>query len=269
MDRRTFIRKAGAVTTGAVAGATTLAAPAIAQNAPELKWRLGSSFPKALDTIFGGAETFAKYVSDATDGKFSIQTFPAGELFPGLQVLDKVQDGTVEMGHTALYYYWGKDPTFGFGTSIPFGLNCRLQNAWWYHGGGKQAMNEFLAGYNALGVSAGNTGAQMGGWFRKEIKSVADMNGVKMRIGGFGGAVISKIGVVPQHLPALEKGTVDAARGSDYDDQLGFFKAPTTIPAGGRAARSCTCSSARTNGTRCRRAIRRSSRPPAPTPMTR
>jgi TRAP-type mannitol/chloroaromatic compound transport system substrate-binding protein len=232
MDRRTFIKKAGAVTTGAVAGATTLAAPAIAQSAPELKWRLGSSFPKALDTIFGGAETFAKYVSDATDGKFSIQTFPAGELFPGLQVLDKVQDGTVEMGHTALYYYWGKDPTFGFGTSVPFGLNCRLQNAWWYHGGGREAMNEFLSGYNSVAVSAGNTGAQMGGWFRKDITSVADLNGVKMRIGGFGGAIISKVGVVPQQIaggdiyPALEKGTVDAAEWvGPYDDQkLGFFK---------------------------------------------
>ncbi len=232
MDRRTFIKKAGVVTTGAVAGAATLAAPAIAQSAPELKWRLGSSFPKSLDTIFGGAETFAKYVSEATDGKFTIQVFPAGELFPGLQVLDKVQDGTVEMGHTALYYYWGKDPTFGFGTSIPFGLNNRLQNAWWFYGGGNAALNEFMAGYNTVGIAAGNTGCQMGGWFRKEIKSLADLDGVKMRIGGFGGSIIAKAGVVPQQIaggdiyPALEKGTVDAAEWvGPYDDQkLGFFK---------------------------------------------
>ena len=230
MDRRTFIKKAG-IATGAAA-ATTLAAPAIAQEMPELKWRLGSSFPKSLDTIFGGAETFAKYVSEASDGKFSIQVFPAGELFPGLQVLDKVQDGTVEVGHTALYYNWGKDPTFGFATSVPFGLNCRLQNAWWFHGGGREVFNEFLAGYNAVGVVAGNTGAQMGGWFRKEIKSVADLEGVKMRIGGFGGAIVSKVGVVPQQIaggeiyPALEKGTVDAAEWvGPYDDQkLGFNK---------------------------------------------
>jgi TRAP-type mannitol/chloroaromatic compound transport system substrate-binding protein len=231
MDRRTFIKKTGMATGGAVA-ASTLSAPAIAQSAPELKWRLASSFPKSLDTIYGGAETFAKYVSEATDGKFSIQCFPAGELFPALQVADKVQDGTVEMGHTASYYYWGKDPTFGFGTSVPFGLNCRLQNAWWFAGGGREALNEFYATYNIVGVVAGNTGAQMGGWFRKEIKSVADMNGVKMRIGGFGGSIISKVGVVPQQIPggeiypALEKGTVDAAEWvGPYDDQkLGFNK---------------------------------------------
>ena len=169
--------------------ATTLAAPAIAQSMPELKWRLASSFPKSLDTIYGGAETFAKYVSEATDGKFSIQSFPGGELFPALQVADKVQDGTVEMGHTALYYYWGKDPTFGFGTSVPFGLNCRLQNAWWFAGGGKEVLNEFFAELQHPSPSPPATpAAQMGGWFRKEIKSVADMQGVKMRIGGFGGA---------------------------------------------------------------------------------
>lgn len=231
MDRRTFIKKAGIATGGAVA-ATTLAAPAIAQSAPELKWRMASSFPKSLDTIYGGAEVFAQYVTEATEGKFSVQSFPGGELFPALQVADKVQDGTVEMGHTASYYYWGKDPTFGFGTSVPFGLNARLQNAWWFGGGGKEVLNEFYANYNIVGVAAGNTGCQMGGWFRKEIKSVADMSGVKMRIGGFGGSIISKVGVVPQQIaggeiyPALEKGTVDAAEWvGPYDDQkLGFNK---------------------------------------------
>jgi TRAP-type mannitol/chloroaromatic compound transport system substrate-binding protein len=231
MDRRAFIKKAGIAATGAAA-ASTLAAPAIAQEMPELKWRLASSFPKSLDTIYGGAETFAKYVSEATDGKFSIQSFPGGELFPALQVADKVQDGTVEMGHTALYYYWGKDPTFAFGTSVPFGLNCRLQNAWWFAGGGKEVLNEFLATYNMVGAAAGNTGVQMGGWFRKELKSLADFNGVKMRIGGFGGSIIAKVGVVPQQIPggeiypALEKGTVDAAEWvGPYDDQkLGFNK---------------------------------------------
>ena len=131
MDRRTFIKKAGVATGGAVA-ATTLAAPAIAQSTPELKWRLASSFPKSLDTIYGGAETFAKYVSEATDGKFRSSLSRPASSFRRCRSLDKVQDGTVEMGHTALYYYWGKDPTFGFGTAVPFGLNCRLQNAWWY-----------------------------------------------------------------------------------------------------------------------------------------
>ena len=106
-----------------LAGSAALAMPAVAQSMPELKWRMASSFPKSLDTLYGAAETFVKYVSEATDGKFEIQPFPSGELFPGLQVMEKVQDGTVEMGHTALYYYWGKDPTFGFATSVPFGLN--------------------------------------------------------------------------------------------------------------------------------------------------
>lgn len=228
MDRRKFI--ASASTAAAVVPA--LAAPAIAQTAPELKWRLTSSFPKSLDTIYGEAEVFAKDVAEATDGKFQIQCFPAGEIVPGLQAADKVTDGTLEIAHTASYYYWGKDPTFAFATAVPFGLNSRQQNAWMYHGGGIDLMNEFYAGYNIYALPGGNTGAQMGGWFRKEIKTPADLQGVKMRIGGFGGKVISKLGVVPQQIaggdiyPSLEKGTIDAAEWvGPYDDQkLGFYK---------------------------------------------
>jgi len=229
MKRRAFIATAGL---GAAAAATTIAAPAIAQSAPETKWRLTSSFPKSLDTIFGAAETFAKYVADATDNKFQVQVFPAGEIAPGLEAANEVGKGSVEMCHTATYYYWGKDPTFAFGTAVPFGLNCRMQNAWMYHGGGMELMNEFWAGHNLIGFPCGNTGAQMGGWFRKEIKSVADLSGVKMRIGGFGGKVISKLGVVPQQIaggdiyPSLEKGTIDAAEwvGPYDDEKLGFQK---------------------------------------------
>ncbi|MFL5258801.1 MAG: TRAP transporter substrate-binding protein [Hyphomicrobiales bacterium] len=228
MDRRNFISSTGL----AAAAAATLAAPAIAETAPELRWRLTSSFPKSLDTIFGAAETFAKYVAEATDGKFQIQAFPAGEIVPGLQAADKVTDGTVEMCHTASYYYWGKDPTWAFGTAVPFGLNARQQNAWMYYGGGVDLMNEFYAGYNIYALPAGNTGAQMGGWFRKELKTPDDLKGVKMRIGGFGGKVISRLGVVPQQIaggdiyPALEKGTIDAAEWvGPYDDaKLGFQK---------------------------------------------
>jgi TRAP-type mannitol/chloroaromatic compound transport system substrate-binding protein len=231
MNRRKFL-KSSLATTSVAAATTALAAPAIAQSIPELKWRMASSFPKSLDTIYGPAETMAKYVSEATDGKFAIQVFPSGELFPGLQVADKVQDSTVEMGHTALYYYWGKDPTFALATAVPFGLNCRLQNAWWFEGGGKDVLGEFFKTYNFHALAAGNTGAQMGGWFRKELKTLADFQGIKMRIGGFGGKVISKIGVVPQQIaggdiyPALEKGTIDAAEWvGPYDDQkLGFNK---------------------------------------------
>ena len=228
MNRRKFIASAGT----AAAAVPALAAPAIAQSAPELKWRLTSSFPKSLDTIYGAAEVFANNVAQATDGKFQIQVFPAGEIVPGLQAADKVTDGTLEMAHTASYYFWGKDPTFAFGTAVPFGINSRQQNAWMYEGGGIDLMNEFYASYNIYALPGGNTGAQMGGWFRKEIKTVADLKGVKMRIGGFGGKVISKLGVVPQQIaggdiyPALEKGTIDAAEWvGPYDDQkLGFNK---------------------------------------------
>ena len=199
---------------------------------PELKWRMTSSFPKALDTIYGAAETFSKFVAEATDNKFQIQVFPGGEIAPPLEAANEVGKGNVEMCHTASYYYWGKDPTYAFGTAVPFGLNSRQQNAWMYHGGGIDLMNEFYATQNLIAFPCGNTGAQMGGWFRKEIKSVADMQGVKMRIGGFGGKVISKVGVVPQQLPGaqiyenLEKGVIDAAEwvGPFDDEKLGFYK---------------------------------------------
>ena len=228
MDRRKFIRSAGV----ASAATATLAAPAIAQSMPELKWRITSSFPKALDTIFGAAETFSKYVAEASDNKFQVQVFAANEIVPGLEAANAVSAGTVEMCHTASYYYWGKDPTFAFGTAIPFGLNSRQQNAWMYYGGGLDLMNEFYATKSLIAFPCGNTGAQMGGWFRKEIKSVADMQGLKMRIGGFGGKIISKIGVVPQQIAggeiyqALEKGTIDAAEwvGPYDDEKLGFYK---------------------------------------------
>ena len=229
MDRRKFFKRAGVTAAGATAA---LATPAIAQSMPELKWRMTSSFPKALDTIYGAAETFSRFVKEATDGKFQIQVFPGGEIAPPLEAANEVGKGNIEMCHTASYYYWGKDPTYAFGTAVPFGLNSRQQNAWMYYGGGLDLMNEFYASQNLIGFPCGNTGAQMGGWFRKEIKSVADLNGVKMRIGGFGGKVISKIGVVPQQIPGgqiyenLEKGVIDAAEWvGPYDDlKLGFYK---------------------------------------------
>jgi TRAP-type mannitol/chloroaromatic compound transport system substrate-binding protein len=229
MDRRKFFKKSGVVATGAT---VALASPAIAQSSPEVKWRLTSSFPKALDTIFGAANTFSKYVAEATDNKFQIQVFAAAEIVPGLEAANAVSAGTVEMCHTASYYYWGKDPTFALGTAVPFGLNSRQQNGWMYYGGGMDLMNEFYGTKNIIAFPCGNTGAQMGGWFRKEIKSLADLQGVKMRIGGFGGKVISKIGVVPQQIAggeiyqALEKGTIDAAEwvGPYDDEKLGFYK---------------------------------------------
>jgi TRAP-type mannitol/chloroaromatic compound transport system substrate-binding protein len=171
-------------------------------------------------------------VAELTDGKFQIQVFAAGEIVPGLQAADAVSNGTVECCHTASYYYFGKDPTFAFGTAIPFGLNCRQINAWNYMAGGIELLNEFYKKFNIYGLPAGNTGAQMGGWFRKEIRTVADLSGLKMRIGGLTGRVVSKLGVVPQQIaggdiyPALEKGTIDAAEwvGPYDDEKLGFHK---------------------------------------------
>ncbi|MBB5752518.1 TRAP transporter substrate-binding protein [Prosthecomicrobium pneumaticum] len=226
MDRRSFIKSAGLAGVGTAA----LAAPAIAQSAPEIKWRLTSGFPKSLDTIYGGAETISKAVSDITDGKFQIQVFPSGELIPTPQALDAVQNDTVEATHTCSYYYVGKDPTFAIGTAIPFGLNARQQNAWITEGGGQQLLDEFYGQYGVVSFVAGNTGTQMGGWWRKEIKSVADLSGVKFRIAGLGGRVMAKLGAAPQQIPgsdiypALEKGTIDAAEwvGPYDDEKLGF-----------------------------------------------
>ena len=231
MKRRQFIKVAAGASL-ATAGATSLAKPALAQSMPEIRWRLTSSFPKSLDTLFGAAELISRRVAEATDNKFQIRVFAGGEIVPGLQVLDAVQNGTVECGHTASYYYVGKDPTFAFDTAMPFGLNARQQNAWMYYGGGLQLMREFLKDYNIHHIPAGNTGAQMGGWFRKEIKTVEDLKGLKFRIGGFAGQVLTKLGVVPQQIaggdiyPALEKGTIDAAEwvGPYDDEKLGFNK---------------------------------------------
>ncbi len=227
MQRRQFLRAAGA---GLAASA--IAKPAIAQSMPELKWRLTSSFSKPLDTLYGAAEVFAKAVAEATDNKFQIQVFAGGEIVPGLQALDAASNGTVEMCHTASYYYFGKDPTFALATAIPFGLNQRMMDAWMFIGGGLELLNEFYKKFNVIGFPAGNTGAQMGGWFRKEINSPDDLKGLKMRIGGFAGRVMTKLQVVPQQLAgsdiyaALEKGTLDAVEwvGPYDDEKLGFYK---------------------------------------------
>ena len=231
LDRRRFLTRA-TIGGASAAAASTLAAPAIAQEQPTVNWRLTSSFPKSLDTIYGGAEVLSKMVSDATDGKFKIQVFAAGEIVPGLQAADAVSDGTVDCCHTVSYYYWGKNPTWALGAAVPFGLSARAMNAWQYHGGGIDLFNEFLATQNIIGYPGGNTGVQMGGWYRKEIKTVEDLKGLKVRIGGFAGKVAEKLGVVPQQIaggdiyPALEKGTIDGAEWvGPYDDQkLGFAK---------------------------------------------
>jgi len=231
MNRRHFFRQAATAGAGAVA-ATALAAPAIAQESPKITWRMTSSFTKNTDILWAASTDIAASVKEASDGNFTINTFAAGEIVPGLQAADAVSNGTVEMAHTCSYYYIGKDPTFALGTAVPFGLNARQTNSWFTIGGGNELLNEFLAGHGLYALPAGNTGAQMGGWYRKEINTVADLNGLKMRIAGLAGQVMSKLGVTPQQIAggdvyaALEKGTIDATEFvGPYDDQkLGFVK---------------------------------------------
>jgi TRAP-type mannitol/chloroaromatic compound transport system substrate-binding protein len=228
LKRRTFLQ--GGAT--AALATSAVAMPAIAQSAPELKWRMTSSFPKSLDTIFGTAQTLCRYIAEASDNKFQIQPFAAGELVPGLQALDAVTSGAVECAHTPTYFYFGKDPTLGFGTGLPFGLNTRHQQSWWDFAGGEEIVNISLKKLNAYGIPAGNSGTQMGGWFRKDIDTVDDLKGLKFRIGGMGGQVFARLGAVPQQIapgdiyPALERGTIDAAEfvGPYDDEKLGFYK---------------------------------------------
>lgn len=195
MKRRDFMKAAA---TGVVA--SSVAKPALAQSAPTINWRLQSSYPSSLDTLLGACKVFSKAVAEASDNKFRIQVFAAGEVVPPLAVVDGVQNGTVEMGHTASYFYIGKDPVFGFGTGIPFGPNTRQQHAWFYHGGGNDLLNEFYANYKLFHFPFGGTGTQMGGWFRKEVKSKADLVGLKMRLGGLSGLVLQRLGLVPTQI---------------------------------------------------------------------
>ena len=196
MKRRQFLTATGAgLATGAIAS------PAIAQSTPEVKWRLTSGFPKSLDTLYGTGEVLARYVSEATDGKFQIQSFAPGEIVGTPQATEAVANGTVEMTHTASYYYVGKDPTYALGTAVPFGLNSRQMTAWVTQGGGLDLLNEFFAKQGLYSLPGGNTGTQMGGWFRKEIKAVDDLKGLKFRIAGIAGQMLQKLGVVPQQIP--------------------------------------------------------------------
>lgn len=230
MERRTFIKTAGAAATGLAA--TSVASPAIAQSQPSVTWRLQSTYPMSLDTIYGACQVLSKAVAEASDNRFKIQVFAAGEIIPPLAIVDGVQNGTVEMGQTGSYFYIGKDPAFAFGTGIPFGPNTRQQNAWFYQGGGNDLLNEFYAGYKLFHLPSGGTGTQMGGWFRKEIRSKADLNGLKMRIGGLAGNLLQRLGIVPTQIApgdiytSLERGVLDAAEfvGPFDDERLGLVK---------------------------------------------
>lgn len=246
MNRREFIQNLAIRTTAATAlglaagcaaqeaGVAPQAESATAQELPELTWDMPTSWPVALDTIFGGATTFADTVSSLTGGRFKITARPAGELAPGTEVLNVVQEGAFPIGHTASYYYVGKSPVTAFGTALPFGFTAQQQNSWLYEGGGLAKLQEIYAKlFNVIQFPAGNTGVQMGGWFRKEINTVADLQGLKMRIPGLGGQVMAKLGVTVQTLPggeifqALQTGAIDAAEwvGPYDDEKLGLQKA--------------------------------------------
>ncbi|NEU13399.1 ABC transporter substrate-binding protein [Methylobacterium sp. BTF04] len=216
--------------------AVAVSGPVRAEAAPDLKWRLVSSYPKSLDILYGAPELLARTVAEATDGRFQIQVSGPGEPVPADGLLDAVSAGTVEMGYGPATLGAAKDPTFALATALPFGLNARGQSAWWLQGGAADLFGEIFAKHGLVALPAGNTGAQMGGWFRREVKALSDLQGLKLRIGGLGGQVLAKFGVVPQATPgpeiyaALESKAIDAAEwiGPYDDEKLGLQKvAPT------------------------------------------
>ena len=190
-------------------------------------WRMATSWPKSLDILFGGAERISRLVSKMTNGRFTITPYAAGEIVDGFGVLDAVSQGTVECGHSASYYYFDRNPALAFGSTVPFGLTAQQQNAWLYYGGGSEMINEIYANYNIISFPAGNTGVQMGGWFKRQINTVADLQNLKMRIPGFGSQVMKRLGVEVQVLPAdkivpaLIAGKIDAVEWNNpYDDEI-------------------------------------------------
>jgi len=228
MKRRILFARGAA----AAAATTALAAPAIAQSAPEVRWRLTSGFPRTLEILFGAPELVARQVAAITDNRFQIRVFPAGEIVPPFSALDATQNGTVEASHVPNYWFIGKDASLAFETALPFGLTFRQHNAWVAHGGGLALLRELMKDFNIHSILAGNTGVQMGGFFRREIRTPADLQGLKFRIAGLGGTVMARMGAVPQQLPAgeiysaLERGTIDAAEfvGPFDDERLGLVR---------------------------------------------
>ncbi len=234
MKRREFIKTTAA---GAAAGSVLAGCgapddgPAI-QAQERVRWRLASSFPRSLDTLYGAVEKLSERVAELTADRFQIRPSPAGELVPANEVLGAVQNGTVQIGHSAGYYFVGRNPALAFDTCVPFGLTARQQTAWLRHGGGLDLMREIYADFGIINFPGGNTGAQMGGWFRRPVDTLADLRGLKMRIPGLGGEVMSEMGVTVQLLSggeiyqALDRGAIDATEWvGPYDDvKLGFHE---------------------------------------------
>lgn len=227
MDRRSLIKRAGIA--GVLAAGV---APAVHAQAA-VRWRIATSFPKSLETLHGCAVKFSETVKALSGGKFEVSVHAAGELVPAFGIVDALADDSLEMGETASYYYTGKHPAFAFGCAVPFGFTAQQMQAWKRHGNGRKLMDELYDKYNFFGLSALSTGTQMGGWYRKEMKTPADFKGLKMRLGGgVFGESMAKLGVVAQNMPggevyqALEKGTLDAAEfvGPYDDEKLGYNK---------------------------------------------
>lgn len=233
MNRRGMMLGAGTVAAAAAPlVAVPLATPALAQAQPVVRWRMATAWPKSLDALYGSAEALCQRVGEVTDGRFQIRCFAGGEIMPPLQVLDGVQAGTVECGHVLSPNYIGKSPAFAFDGGLPFGLNARQQAAWLHEGGGLALIRAFYRKINVVPVPCGNVGTQMGGFYRREIRGVEDLQGLKIRIGGLGGTILAKLGAVPQQLPAsdiypsLERGTIDASEwiGPYDDEKLGLHR---------------------------------------------
>ena len=227
MDRRSLIKRAG------IAGVLAAGIAPAVHAQPAIRWRMATSFPKSLDTLHGTGVKFSETLKAMSGGKFEVTVHAAGELMPAFGVVDALKDDTIEMGLTAAYYFTGIDQAFAFSCAVPFGLTATQNAAWKLHGNGEKLMDEFFADWNFHARSALNTGTQMGGWYRKEIKTVDDLKGLKMRMGGgVFGESMAKLGVVAQNMPAgdvyqaLEKGTLDAVEfvGPYDDEKLGFNK---------------------------------------------
>ena len=221
-----------ALATAPLLSSTTFATPHIHTKQKKIKWRVTSSFPKSIDTIYGGAKFIAEQVKQMTDGAFDISVFASGEIAPALGALDVTSAGTVDACHTTSYYYVGKNEAFAIGACLPFGMNARQQIGWMTSGNGLKSMQSLYDDYNIIGLPAGNTGAQMGGWLKRELNSLEDVKGLKIRIGGLAGQVFERMDAVPQQIPgtdvypSLEKGVIDAAEwvGPYDDEKLGFQK---------------------------------------------
>ncbi len=228
MDRRSFLKNAGLA--GATAGAATLAAPALASGKRELK--MVTTWPKNFPGLGVGAQRVADRITAASEGQLTVKLFAAGELVPAFESFDAVSNGTADMYHGAEYYWLGKHKAFGFFTAVPNGMTAAELEAWMHFGGGQQLWDELSAEFNVKSFLAGNTGLQAGGWFNKEINSLEDLKGLKMRMPGLGGEVLRRLGASAVALPgseifpALQSGAIDATEwvGAWNDMAFGFYK---------------------------------------------